>query len=180
MPSHWITQFLLKFIAASAFAFIVCAPPASAQTCRAPCKWVGKDPLCLCPDTMPKYSGPTKDGPMLKPEPAPTARAPIVNRIQGGGCLINGVMRKDIPANDCEEAKRTGCVRSLLTANQYINCLKAQEVAYKSGRRSCIIAGKNRNDLSELDCQEAKATGCVRRLLTPSQYTACLDAQPRR
>ena len=95
-------------------------------------------------------------------------------------CLVGGVMRNDIADGDCEEAKRTGCVRSMLTPNQYIACLQANKAAYESGRKDCIIGGKNRNDLNELDCAEAKATGCVRRLLTPAQYTACLDAQPRR
>src|SRR5262245_38854042 len=44
--------------------------------------------------------------------------------------------------------------------------------------QACVLGGRVRNDLSDLDCEEAKATGCVRRLLTPSQYRACLDAQP--
>lgn len=95
-------------------------------------------------------------------------------------CLVGGVMRADIADGDCEEAKRTGCVRSMLTPNQYISCLDANKRAYESGRKDCIINGKNHNELNELDCAEARQTGCVRRLLTASQYTACLDAQPKR
>jgi hypothetical protein len=95
-------------------------------------------------------------------------------------CLVGGVMRTDIAEGDCEEAKRTGCVRSMLTPNQYISCLDANKRAYESGRKDCIINGKNHNELNDLDCAEAKQTGCVRRLLTGAQYTACLDAQPKR
>jgi hypothetical protein len=89
-------------------------------------------------------------------------------------CLLGGAIRTDIPDSDCLEAQRTGCVRHLLTPDQYISCLKAQETA-----DLCIIGGKVRNDLSSLDCAEAKATGCVRRLLTDEQYSACVDAQKR-
>ena len=71
-------------------------------------------------------------------------------------------MRDDIADGNCEEAKRTGCVRSMLTDNQYINCLDANKKAYESGRRDCTIGGKNHNELSDVDCAEAKATGCVR------------------
>jgi hypothetical protein len=88
-------------------------------------------------------------------------------------CLIGGEMRNDIADSDCLEAQRTGCVRSKLTSNQYVSCLRAQ-----LGRKDCIIGGRVRNDLSKLDCEEAKATGCVRRLLTTAQYQDCLDAQP--
>src|SRR5262249_931079 len=91
-------------------------------------------------------------------------------------CLIGGEMRSDIPDSDCLEAQRTGCVRSLLTPDQYRSCLKANQEARQRGR-SWIIGGVVRNDLSDLDCAEAKATGCVRRLLTDAQYRACLDAQ---
>ena len=97
-----------------------------------------------------------------------TAATPVQAR-----CLIGGAMRNDIRDSDCLEAQRTGCVRSMLTPDQYISCLHAQE-----GREDCIIGGRVRNDLSKLDCAEAKATGCVRRLLTTAQYQACLDAQP--
>jgi hypothetical protein len=168
-----------KLIVIGVLAIVVCARAANAENCRAPCKMIGKEsPICVCRDTKPKYTGPPKDGPMLKPEPTPAARSPT--RPKSAGCLVGGVMRNDVPARDCEEARRTGCVRHLLTPDQYKNCLKAQDAAYKSGRRNCIIGGKVRADLSDLDCEEAKATGCVRRLLTPAQYTACLNAQPQR
>jgi hypothetical protein len=94
-------------------------------------------------------------------------------------CLLNGQMRQDISSADCLEAQRTGCVRGMLTAEQYINCLRANERAQKSGQ-SCIIGGVIRNDLSARDCREAKSTGCVRRLLTAEQYENCLNAQPSR
>lgn len=88
-------------------------------------------------------------------------------------CLANGVMRDDIADDDCLEATKTGCVRNMLTPDQYRNCLAAQKTV-----PHCIINGKIRDEFSALDCEEAKATGCVRRLLTPAQYSSCLDAQP--
>jgi hypothetical protein len=94
-------------------------------------------------------------------------------------CLIGGEIRQDIPDRYCLEAQRTGCVRALLTPDQYKSCLDENKKALASGR-GCIIGGVVRNDLSALDCEEAKATGCVQRLLTPVQYRACLDAQPKR
>ena len=94
-------------------------------------------------------------------------------------CLIAGVWRYDIPDGYCLEAQRTGCVRAMLTPEQYTNCLAANRQAEANGSL-CIIAGRVRNDLSPQDCEEAKATGCVQRLLTADQYRACLDAQPPR
>jgi hypothetical protein len=91
-------------------------------------------------------------------------------------CLIAGEMREDIRDSDCIEAQRTGCVRNMLTPDQYISCLNANKEAEASGK-TCIIGGQVRNDLSALDCREAQATGCVRRLLTDAQYRACLNAQ---
>jgi hypothetical protein len=92
-------------------------------------------------------------------------------------CLIGGQIRDDIPdGNECLEAQRTGCVRNLLTPDQYTSCLQANKAANDSGK-TCIIGGKIRNEFSAQDCEEAKATGCVQRLLTPAQYRACLDAQ---
>jgi hypothetical protein len=91
-------------------------------------------------------------------------------------CLLGGQIRNDIPDGDCLEAQRTGCVRHLLTPDQYTSCLQANKSANVSGR-SCIIGGIVHNELSAEDCEEAKATGCVRRLLTPDQYRSCLDAQ---
>jgi hypothetical protein len=93
-------------------------------------------------------------------------------------CLYRGVQRPDIPDADCLEAQRTNCVRSLLTHTQYINCLNASAAAKANGAKDCVINGQVRNDLSDADCQEAKATGCVKRLLTPAQYQNCLAAQP--
>ena len=41
----------------------------------------------------------------------------------------------------------------------------------------CLIGGRIRNDIPEgNDCLEAQRTGCVQRLLTPDQYTSCLQA----
>ena len=94
-------------------------------------------------------------------------------------CLIGGAVRRDIPDRYWLEAQRTGCVRALLTPDQYRSCLRANLKAERQGR-TCIIGGVVRNDLSALDCDEAKATGCVQRLLTPAQYRACLDAQRHR
>ena len=91
-------------------------------------------------------------------------------------CLLGGQIRNDIPDGDCLEAQRTGCVRHLLTPDQYTSCLQANKSANVSGR-TCIIGGIVHNELSAQDCEEAKATGCVRRLLTPAQYSACLNAQ---
>jgi hypothetical protein len=94
-------------------------------------------------------------------------------------CLLNGKYRYDIAAADCLEAQRTGCVRSMLNAEQYVNCLEANRRVQKSGQ-ACIIGGVIRNDLSAADCREAKKTGCVRRLLSADQYANCLAAQPSR
>jgi hypothetical protein len=91
-------------------------------------------------------------------------------------CLIGSVRRDDISDDDCLEAQRTGCVRHMLTPEQYTNCLAAN----KNKQASCILNGTVRDDLSAADCEEARATGCVRSLLTPAQYKSCLDAQPVR
>jgi hypothetical protein len=90
-------------------------------------------------------------------------------------CLINGQIRSDISDDDCLEAQRTGCVRHLLTPQQYTSCLQDNARAISSGQ-VCVIDGMRRAEFNAQDCEEAKATGCVRRLLTPDQYTACLDA----
>jgi hypothetical protein len=91
-------------------------------------------------------------------------------------CFIAGQARDDISDGDCVEAQRTGCVRRLLTPDQYTNCLAAN----RNKRPSCVLNGVVRDDLSAQDCQEAMATGCVRARLTPAQYQSCLDAQPVR
>jgi hypothetical protein len=48
--------------------------------------------------------------------------------------------------------------------------------AEQSGK-VCVVGGQVQNDLNELDCEEAKKTNCVQRLLTPAQYSDCLNAQ---
>jgi hypothetical protein len=93
-------------------------------------------------------------------------------------CMYRGVERPDIPDADCLEAQRTNCVRSLLTPKQYRNCLAVSAAAKAKGAKDCVIGGKVRNDLSDSDCEEAKKTGCVRRLLNDEQYNNCLAAQP--
>jgi hypothetical protein len=57
--------------------------------------------------------------------------------IGGGyiGCYIGGVLRRDIVQGDCHEAQTTGCIRRLLTAAQYTNCLRAQRPPIKTTRR---------------------------------------------
>ena len=42
----------------------------------------------------------------------------------------------------------------------------------------CEIGGVVRMDVLDRDCQEAQATGCIKRLLSDSAYAACLRAQP--
>jgi hypothetical protein len=91
-------------------------------------------------------------------------------------CLIASVRREDISDDDCLEAQRTGCVRHMLTPQQYTNCLAANQ----NKRASCVLNGTVRDDLSAADCEEARATGCLRNLLTRAQYKSCLDAQPVR
>ena len=91
-------------------------------------------------------------------------------------CLLNGEVHNEIADNDCLEAQRTGCVRHMLTPEQYTNCLAANTRAQTQGQ-ACIINGVIHNEFSAEDCQEAKATGCVRRLLTDAQYAACLSVQ---
>lgn len=43
-------------------------------------------------------------------------------------CFVGGTMREDIADRYCEEAKRTGCVRAMLTTPEYRACLRAQRV----------------------------------------------------
>jgi hypothetical protein len=43
--------------------------------------------------------------------------------------------------------------------------------------KGCVVAGVMRKDIADEDCVEAQGTGCIRRLLTPAQYAACLRAQ---
>src|SRR5262249_14748121 len=40
----------------------------------------------------------------------------------------------------------------------------------------CLIAGVMRNDIADDDCLEAQRTGCVRHMLTDTQYRNCLVA----
>jgi hypothetical protein len=92
-------------------------------------------------------------------------------------CSIGGVLRTDIARQDCAEAQNTGCIRHLLTEDQYYACLRAQKPTKVSG---CLIGGVKRMDIGDSDCGEAQRTGCIRRLLTPTQYTNCLNAQPHK
>lgn len=92
-------------------------------------------------------------------------------------CLLGGEMRNDVAENDCAEAQKTGCIRRLLTPDQYRNCMQANRALEQSGR-VCTLGGVFRRDLSLRDCEEAKRTGCVQRLLTAEQYRGCLEAQP--
>jgi hypothetical protein len=89
------------------------------------------------------------------------------------GCVIGGVLRKDIEERDCEEARTTGCIRRLLSDAAYKACLRAQPVV-SSG---CLIGGVMRKDIADKDCKEAQQTGCIKRLLTDQQYQSCLQAQ---
>ena len=41
---------------------------------------------------------------------------------------------------------------------------------------NCLIGGENRADIADNDCLEAQRTGCVRHMLTPTQYKNCLQA----
>jgi hypothetical protein len=91
-------------------------------------------------------------------------------------CLLQGAIHDEIADNDCLEAQRTGCVRHMLSDDQYKSCLKANDAA-NAGGRSCIIGGIVHNELNDVDCAEAKSTGCVRRLLTDAQYSDCLSKQ---
>src|SRR5262249_24092428 len=47
--------------------------------------------------------------------------------VVGSSCVIDGVKRKDIADRDCKEARETGCVRRLLTDDQFQRCLAAQK-----------------------------------------------------
>jgi hypothetical protein len=100
-----------------------------------------------------------------------TAATPALAR-----CLLGGTMHDEIADNDCLEAQRTGCVRHMLSDDQYKSCLNANNAANTSGR-SCIIGGIVHNELNAIDCEEGKSTGCVRRLLTDAQYADCLSKQ---
>jgi hypothetical protein len=93
-------------------------------------------------------------------------------------CLVQGMMRYDIPDHVCLEAQRTGCVQSLLTPQAYANCLQAVGASRDRGQQ-CVINGVLRMDIPLQYCGEAQRTGCVRALLTPQQYANCLAAQRR-
>ena len=84
-------------------------------------------------------------------------------------CIVFGKFRQDISNADCNEAHRTGCIRHMLTPDQYRSCLDAQP---------CVINLSVRSDISKADCSEAQRTGCIQHLLTPDQFQACLAAQP--
>jgi hypothetical protein len=93
------------------------------------------------------------------------------------GCRIGNQIRTDVPDSACsevqEEARKTGCIRRLLTVDDYAACLRAQ----KPVSSGCLIGGVVRKDIADTDCKEAQTTGCIRRLLTDVQYAACLKAQ---
>src|SRR5262249_21777583 len=65
-------------------------------------------------------------------------------------CRVGGEIRNDIAARDCLEATQTGCVRHMLTDEQYMRCLRDNKQALDEGR-TCVINGKVRNDLSSVD-----------------------------
>lgn len=86
-------------------------------------KW---DVVCVTPAV--------RDGtPPASPAPPGkvTTTAPV--RPLGKVCIVNGVPRRDILSTDCEEAQRTGCIRRLLSAQQYARCLAAQPGAAAAG-----------------------------------------------
>jgi len=93
-------------------------------------------------------------------------------------CLIYGQWRHDIPDHLCLEAQRTGCVQSMLSPQQYANCLQAVGMAQRSGQQ-CVINGMLRLDIPMQYCLEAQTTGCVQAMLTPQQYANCLEAVAR-
>jgi hypothetical protein len=73
-------------------------------------------------------------------------------------CVIAGQMRYDIPNHLCMEAQQTGCVQSLLTPQQYANCLQANAAARARGEQ-CMINGMLRLDLSPQQCEVARSIG---------------------
>ena len=64
---------------------------------------------------------------------------PVSKPTKNSGCLIGGIVRKDIADSDCNEARTTGCIRRLLTQQQYANCLAAQK-----GPKEIYVGGKPR------------------------------------
>jgi hypothetical protein len=85
-------------------------------------------------------------------------------------CVIAGQVRDDISDIDCPEAQHTGCIRSKLSAEKYMECLAAQS--------TCLLGGRRRTDLPGNDCFEAERTGCVRHALSATGYQDCLSKQP--
>jgi hypothetical protein len=82
------------------------------------------DVVCVTPEE--------RDG---LPESKPVTKLKIKS-----GCTIAGVPRPDIDDSDCLEAQTTGCVRRLLTDEQYANCLaanrRANGVIRQTGKRT--------------------------------------------
>lgn len=60
------------------------------------------------------------------------------------------------------------------TASNNNCCTSGQPVR----AHGCEIGGKVRMDILDRDCQEAQATGCIKRLLSDAEYKGCLRAQP--
>jgi hypothetical protein len=90
----------------------------------------------------------------------------------GPGCMLDGVLRKDIAERDCAEAQRTGCIAHRLTPEERSKC---SEENRKAGP-ACVVKGAVRHDITKADCKEAQETGCIRHLLSDKQYEACLRA----
>src|SRR5262245_54606074 len=88
-------------------------------------------------------------------------------------CVIKGVLYHNIPRGPaCLEAQQTGCVRHMLTPEQYRQCLLVNQ---QTQQRGCLVKGIIRYDIPPGNaCSEAQQTGCVRHLLTPQQYTNCM------
>ena len=93
--------------------------------------------------------------------------------VRAHGCEIGGKTRMDVLDRDCQEAQSTGCIKRLLSEEQYKACLSAHPVT-SSG---CMIGGVMRSDVADIDCREAEPKVCIKHLLTDQQYQNCLESQ---
>ncbi len=76
-------------------------------------------------------------------------------------CLLSGAVRPDIADGaNCLEAQRTGCVRSLLTDDQYLDCQRVVAKAKVDGKL-CVIDDVIYNEYDAAGCEQAKASADV-------------------
>jgi hypothetical protein len=73
---------------------------------------------------------------------------------------------------NCMQGLTKGWSRAAAVASMaVVSGLTTIAVTATPAQTRCLLAGEMRNDIADNDCLEAQRTGCVRRMLTPNQYT---------